>query len=231
MRAIRLFKDERGANAIEYSLIGAFLGIGIIAALTGTRTSLNTGYTAIVSGLGTVAAGGSSGATTPPAPVNPVTSQRAVAAANTSSRYAFWSGKTMTSKSVTNPTPGSQQTTFAFADGTSGTYVANYDSTGKLLSEVVTVTPSNFAGRLYDSTQFTYGADGSQQSMIYTDRYANGVTKQVSTSSASGGWIETVKGYDSNGNFTGQGTYPATGSGVLANGAGDEVYFRALANQ
>lgn len=230
----KLLRDERGANAIEYSLLGGFLALGLLASLVTTKSSLNTALGTISSQVASVATGASStppAPATPPAPTNPVTSQRTVAAATTSSRYAYWSAKTLATTVVTNPSATSQQTVFTYADGTSGTYLVNYDSTGKLLSEVVTTNPYGFAGRTSDSLQFTYGADGSQQSMIYADRYASGVVRQVSSSAASGGWAEWVQIYDTSGNLTSQGASTATGAGVLANGAGDEIYFRALANK
>ena len=37
----RFLKDESGATAIEYGLIAAIVGVGIIAGLTTLKTSLN----------------------------------------------------------------------------------------------------------------------------------------------------------------------------------------------
>jgi pilus assembly protein Flp/PilA len=38
----RLIKDESGATAIEYGLIAAIVGVGIIVGLTQLQTGLNT---------------------------------------------------------------------------------------------------------------------------------------------------------------------------------------------
>ena len=38
----RLRRDEQGANAIEYAIIAALIGIGLIGSLVGTRTSLSS---------------------------------------------------------------------------------------------------------------------------------------------------------------------------------------------
>ena len=44
MKAIitRFIKDESGATAIEYGLIAAIVGVGIIVGLTNLQTGLNT---------------------------------------------------------------------------------------------------------------------------------------------------------------------------------------------
>jgi len=39
---LRLLKDESGATAIEYGLIAAIVGVGIIVGLTNLQTGLNT---------------------------------------------------------------------------------------------------------------------------------------------------------------------------------------------
>jgi pilus assembly protein Flp/PilA len=41
----RFVKDESGATAIEYGLIAAIIGVGIITALGGVKTALNTKFT------------------------------------------------------------------------------------------------------------------------------------------------------------------------------------------
>jgi pilus assembly protein Flp/PilA len=43
----RFVKDESGATAIEYGLIAAIIGVGIIAALGTVKTELNTKFTTI----------------------------------------------------------------------------------------------------------------------------------------------------------------------------------------
>jgi pilus assembly protein Flp/PilA len=40
----RFVKDESGATAIEYGLIAAIIGVGIITALTGVKGALNTKF-------------------------------------------------------------------------------------------------------------------------------------------------------------------------------------------
>jgi pilus assembly protein Flp/PilA len=43
----RFVKDESGATAIEYGLIAAIIGVGIIAALSSLKTQLNTTFTTV----------------------------------------------------------------------------------------------------------------------------------------------------------------------------------------
>jgi pilus assembly protein Flp/PilA len=47
----RFLTDETGATAIEYGLIAAILGVGIIASLVQVKGSLATLYTNVNSGL------------------------------------------------------------------------------------------------------------------------------------------------------------------------------------
>ncbi len=46
-----LRRDRKGGVSIEYALLAAFLGLGIISALTSTKTSLNASYSRIVNGV------------------------------------------------------------------------------------------------------------------------------------------------------------------------------------
>ena len=40
----RFFRDESGATAIEYGLIAAIVGVGLIAALGGLKNELNSTF-------------------------------------------------------------------------------------------------------------------------------------------------------------------------------------------
>lgn len=222
MHARSIRSDHAGATAIEYAIIAGLIGLGLVGSLVTTRGSLS----AIFGTAGSQMSSGVTGAAT-----NPVTSQRPVAAAATSPRAPFWNAKTLASKVVTRPDATSQLTTFTYTDGASGSYLAKFDASGALTGEVVTTYPIGYAGRTMDSFQITYGANGAQISLNYTDRYANGVARQVSTADAATGWSETVKFYDSNGNYTNQFNNGTIDPGTRNTYAGDEIYFRALANQ
>jgi len=47
----RFVKDESGATAIEYGLIAAIIGVGIIVALGNVRTALNAKFQGVADGL------------------------------------------------------------------------------------------------------------------------------------------------------------------------------------
>jgi len=47
----RFAKDESGVTAIEYGLIAAIVGVGIIAGLTTLKTGLNTLFTTVNTSL------------------------------------------------------------------------------------------------------------------------------------------------------------------------------------
>ena len=47
----RFVKDESGATAIEYGLIAAIIGVGIITALGTVKNELNTKFNAVGSAL------------------------------------------------------------------------------------------------------------------------------------------------------------------------------------
>jgi pilus assembly protein Flp/PilA len=48
----RFMKDESGATAIEYGLIAAIVGVGIIAVLKNVRTGLQSTFNTVNSELG-----------------------------------------------------------------------------------------------------------------------------------------------------------------------------------
>ena len=48
----RFVKDESGATAIEYGLIAAIIGVGIIVALTSVKTALNAKFSTVATELG-----------------------------------------------------------------------------------------------------------------------------------------------------------------------------------
>ncbi|WP_343610107.1 Flp family type IVb pilin [Novosphingobium sp.] len=47
----RLWRDQRGATAIEYGLIAALIAIGIIAGVRGLGNQINSGFVAASSGM------------------------------------------------------------------------------------------------------------------------------------------------------------------------------------
>ena len=47
----RFFKNESGATAIEYGLIAAIVGVGLVAGLSTLKSNLNTTFTTVGSKL------------------------------------------------------------------------------------------------------------------------------------------------------------------------------------
>lgn len=64
----RVWRDQRGASAVEYGLIGGLLALGIVAALVTTKSSLNQDYNCIASVLGDSTINPCSGASPVPPP-------------------------------------------------------------------------------------------------------------------------------------------------------------------
>ena len=48
---LKLFKNEKGATAIEYGLIAALIAVAIISAVTTVGTSLTNTFTKVSTGL------------------------------------------------------------------------------------------------------------------------------------------------------------------------------------
>jgi hypothetical protein len=174
------------------------------------------------------------GSTGSAAAVSPIKSQRAVAAANTSSRYSYWSPKTLASQVVTYPTSGSQLTTFTYTDGATATYLANYDANGTLTGEMVTSYPwQGDTGRTNDNNVMTFDQAGNLTSMFYTNLDNNNVKTLTSSVNSSNWQSETVMFYNSDGtvNRTITGYNDPNVPTSMAKSVGDEIYFRALANK
>ncbi len=47
----RFVKDESGATAIEYALIAAVIGLGILTGAQGLKNAINTKYSGVSTGL------------------------------------------------------------------------------------------------------------------------------------------------------------------------------------
>lgn len=221
MRRLRLNSDSAGATAIEYAIIAGLIGLGLVASLVTTRGSLSAIFGVASSQMGSSSGGAAS--------ANAVISQRAIVDPSTSARAPYWNAKTLTSKVVTNPTSNSQLTTFTYADGAKGSYLAQFDSTGKLTGEVVTTYPWGASGRTNDAMQFTYDANGNQTALFYTNKNASGGLIQT-VSAVAPNWLDQIDILDGNGNVTYHYTNysdPAQPQ-FLATGAADEIYFRGL---
>jgi len=55
---LRLFRDEQGQDLVEYALIVAALGLGLIATVNSLSVALISVYSSITQGLATIGTGG-----------------------------------------------------------------------------------------------------------------------------------------------------------------------------
>ena len=121
-KSSRIYADSRGATAIEYAIIAALIGVGLIASLVTTRTSLGSIFGVASSqmassdaGSGGGSAGGSSG-TAPAIPAGPY-SQKTV-----SKFYPVYQGEM-------------NQYIYNFTDGTSLNRTVKFNSDGKITEQ------------------------------------------------------------------------------------------------
>jgi pilus assembly protein Flp/PilA len=107
MRSLkRILKDDRGANAIEYAVIAALIGVGLIGSLTATRGSLSAIFGVASSKMANSDAGtGSSGGTTAPTS-NPL-----------------FASKTLSSRTPSTRVWGANQYDYTYSDGSTATYM------------------------------------------------------------------------------------------------------------
>lgn len=100
MTQTSLKHDTRGATAIEYAIIAALIGVGLIASLVSTRGSLSAIF-------GTAGSQMTSGTSSSAAPAEDLTTP------TFASRKAYWDAKTLTGKTVNG------QATYTYSDGSS----------------------------------------------------------------------------------------------------------------
>lgn len=102
MGRFKVLRQDRGATAIEYAIIAALIGIGLVGSLLGTKGSLNQ-----------VLGAASQGVNQSPA-------------ATTIDRSAYWQSKTLTKAPVTVSGNGYAQTSFSYTDGSQVMILKNY---------------------------------------------------------------------------------------------------------
>lgn len=101
-RLTKILRDDRGANAIEYALIAALIGIGLIGSLVGTRTSLSSIFGSLSTTMGSASPGGGQPAAAQPNPA--------------------FAGKTLSTRTATVRPWGATQYSYTYADGSTATY-------------------------------------------------------------------------------------------------------------
>ncbi len=222
----KLWREDRGATAIEYALVAGLIAAGLIGSLVGTRTSLNANFNSAATGL-----------TSGPA-ATPI------------SRSAYWQAKTLTKAPVTVLGNGYAQTSFSYTDGSQVMILKNYDGSpatyaiGVLSPDHLTATYAvyDFNGvnelaasqhisqkpmyfeSTYTRTTKVAGYDVpwdlgfSPVSVTTSTSFTNGVPNSVAMTS-----------YNSNGSFAGNSSPPVTQDVIDRNTSimQDFAYFKA----
>lgn len=220
---VRLGRSESGATAIEYAIIGALIGIGLVGSLVTTRGSLNSIFGVASSQMGSANAGAAAGAL-------PAYTERPAPAASSSTRASFWSAKTLASSTSAMPDPQTKVNTFTYTDGAVVNLTRKYDASGALTGETLAIQSPGLSGSTPDSGTWTFNASGVGLTQDYYQYYsANGPVMLHETQSASDGYISHELWYNSNGSFQRSYNSPAgTYSAVDPRAPQDEIYFRAL---
>lgn len=213
LRALR--RSNEGATAIEYALIGALIGLGLIGSLVTTKTSLNAIFgvasTQMASGTKT-----GSGMVVPP-----------------SANAGAWTARTLTSTTVTAQSATGKTIRYTFGDGTIVDYSETFDSTGKFTGDSYNQVAGNTV------VHASFDATGAQ-TYWGKDVYANSALSDLrnqywgySSELCGSNWCGSYANYhtdsygvlyrDTAGNYT---ISAATLSGTYNDG----LYFRALSN-
>jgi Flp pilus assembly pilin Flp len=140
----RLRRDEQGANAIEYAIIAALIGIGLIGSLVGTRGSLSA-----IFGVASSKMANSDAGTTATGPTS------------TSPRAPFWQAKTQTGTPIVSKQGAWTQTVYNYSDGTQVGYFTNSSATPPTRS-VALISPDHLT-----ITTTTLNANGATTYEIF----------------------------------------------------------------
>jgi Flp pilus assembly pilin Flp len=159
-----IFRSESGATAIEYAIIGALIGIGLIGSLVGTKTSLAAVF-------GTAATQMASGTNASSGPLSTAAGSPGVAKLDYASKGRYLTKKTYTGCDL-GICGASPESDYTFSDGSSLGYRA----------------PGSYGGLFWfnDSTgstvrQYYYHSDtgtGSTGDTVYVSGVMNGNSYQ-----------------------------------------------------
>ena len=99
-------RDDRGATAIEYALIAGLLGLGIVASLLTTKSSLNAVFGTASSQMDAGSGGSAS-----------VVAGPVLTGTSTSPRSSYWMAKTLAASPVVSTSGAVKTTVYQFTDG------------------------------------------------------------------------------------------------------------------
>lgn len=176
----KLTRSERGATAIEYALIGALIGLGLIGSLVTTKGSLNAIFGTASGQMG---------------------SASAADAAAVPARFGYWSARTVQSSSTTKSIPSRSITTnITYSDGTTVTMRQEIDANGvrtgrnsfqvnDFATNVTTIYGTDYNGTVSTFEQVTYKTMppvSYNQTLSVDGLYSNGTLTGVRTSTYAG---------------------------------------------
>jgi pilus assembly protein Flp/PilA len=208
-----LRRSERGATAIEYAIIGALIGIGLVGSLIGTKTSLNAVFGVASSQMASGTKSGTSMVVPP------------------SANAGAWAARTLTSTTVTAQSATGKTIRYTFADGTIVDYSETFDGTGAFTGDsFVQVNGSTIIHASFDPTgNQTYW----QKDIMNGSNPKNQYWGYSSEACGGGNWCGSYANYhtdsygvlyrDSAGNYT-------VAASILAGTYNDGLYFRGLSN-
>ncbi len=105
--------SDRGATAIEYAIIAALIGLGIVGSLVSTRGSLSAVFGTAGSQMGSATAAGSGQASSP---------YGSLTGNSSSTRTAYWQGKTLAAAPTKTVDGSVSEWNYAFTDGTTAKF-------------------------------------------------------------------------------------------------------------
>lgn len=220
----RLCRSESGATALEYALIGALIGLGLVGALATTKGSLSAVFGVAASQMDPAASGyGSGSGSAGTAPVaKPIPSD------------PTWSSKTLKSYARSVSPTGAAVTNFTYTDGTHVGYTVAYTKPdGTVYPAQIRYTADNaltsdqvFIAGYTDASGAAHSPSYTVTSYFYPTTNPDLVNQW--TVDANGNSVQTTIDYNSNGGVdryqTGHGTGIPTG---ILNGVTDVAYFDA----
>jgi Flp pilus assembly pilin Flp len=185
MPVIALGRSESGATAVEYAVIAALIGMGIVGSLTTTKGSLSAILNVASQNMASATA-----TTAAPKSLSQAATQRA----------AYWAAKGLISK-----TNSGKDTVYTYGDGSTVTYTA--DASTDFQDHIIALDSQTHRretyyrlpnGNPFIATVIQYAPDNSRIVVSYL------------TNSGTNNWSNTTpltqqtNTFDGNGNYTGQ---------------------------
>jgi pilus assembly protein Flp/PilA len=182
----RIARDDRGANAIEYALLAALIGIGLIGSLNVTRSSLSAIFGMAASKMANSDAGSAASGGTTTAPVSTVD-------------FAL---KTQTSAIKKTNSIGATEYDYTYSDGStvvytlSSVYQGDYYPENIVFKDAVTKNQYQYAPGQVDSTSGQNMTQAFTVSTYYNDGNIKSATRYTTFSADGTSMTGTVVNFN-----------------------------------